>query len=146
MKIMECNVIFKTHPLNLVELRPSSYLMSGPWKKAVSCPGMKKFPFEINPVTSTATTIDRKCLRFYIYIYYWNNIFDRSYLRISIYRIWMWIWLITSWYTISLNIAHHAIARWNNRRCERFLQLLFLFSIFRAAILKPNLRAKRHKW
>lgn len=70
------------------------------------------------------------------------NSYRLNYLRVSIYGIWMRIWLIASRYTISLNIPHHSIARRYNRRGERFLQLLLLFSVFRTPILKPNLRAK----
>lgn len=71
----------------------------------------------------------------------------KTYLRVSIYRIRMWIWLVSSRYAVSLNISHHAIARWYNRWGQRLLQLFFLFSIFCSTILEPNLNKPiRNKW
>lgn len=73
----------------------------------------------------------------------WMKFAWKTYLWISVNRIWMRIWLIASWHTVSLNISHHSIAWWYNGRCQCFLQLLLLLSIFCTTILKPNLHVQR---
>lgn len=67
-----------------------------------------------------------------------------TYLWISVNRVWMRIWLIASWNTVSLDISHHSVTWWYNGWCQRLLQLLLLLSIFSTAILKPNLQ--KNKW
>lgn len=121
-----------TYPWSLVERLPIPYSMNGSLKMAATCQDMKRLPFGTDPENNV-------CVFFSSFIKSQNGILQNSFranargdvinfwtflltfyithLRISIYRIWMWIRLITPWNAVSLNISHHTIAgryhRWS---------------------------------
>lgn len=62
-----------------------------------------------------------------------------SYLRIAVDWVGVRVGLVAARHAVSLDVSHHSVAGWQDRRCERFLQLLLLLSIFRSSILKLNI-------
>lgn len=131
-------IISNAYPLNLVEHQRSPYLMSGSLRTAATCPDTMRHPFGINPVEQQQINKWNVSVTQQLYRAVWVEI-DHIYLWISIDRIWMRIRLIAPRHTVSLNVAHHAIAGRYDRWCQCFLQLFLLLAIFGTAILKPYL-------
>lgn len=53
--------------------------------------------------------------------------------------------LIAARDAVALDVAHHTVAGWDHRRCQRLLQLFLLLAVLGAPVLKPDLQVDEGK-